>query len=288
MRATMTTPQPSWRGRLERKLLTGTGTHLLLAVGGIIMILPLLWMLSSSIKTLGEVMQLPPTWIPKNPTLQNYPQVFRQFPLWRYLFNSLVVAATVVTSVLVTSSLAGYALVKFRFRGRDLLFIAFMTSLMIPFQVRMLPLYVMIGRTGQMNTFFALVFPWLVDAFGIFLMRQFIKTIPTELIEAARIDGYSEFRIYWNIILPQLKPPLAALGIFTFTNTWEEFLWPLLVSNSDLTRTLPVGLQYFNEQYGANIHLQMAAAVIGIAPLLIVFFMLQKQFIEGITLTGMK
>lgn len=263
-------------------------THVLLAVGGIVMVLPLFWMLSSSVKSLSEVMQIPPTWIPTDPQWDNYSEIFQRFPLWRYLLNSMLVAGTVVTSVLITSSLAGYALVKYRFRGRDLIFLAFMTSLMIPFQVRMLPLYQMMGRMNQMDTFFALVFPWLVDAFGIFLMRQFIKTIPTELIEAARMDGCSEIRIYWSIILPQLRPPLAALGIFTFTNTWEEFLWPLLVSNSDLTRTLPVGLQYFNEQYGANIHLQMAAAVIAIAPMLIVFFTLQKQFVEGITLTGMK
>lgn len=262
--------------------------YLLLILGGLVMVLPLIWMVSASFKTLGEVMLIPPTWIPKQPTLENYRGVFQQFPFVRYILNSLAVAAVVVVSVLLTSALGGFALSKYRFRGREFVFLAVMTSLMIPFQVRMLPLYRMMVEANLHNTFAGLVFPWLVDAFGLFLMRQFMKSIPDEIMEAGRIDGCSEFQIFWRLVLPQTRPALAALGIFTFTATWEEFLWPLIISNSDLTRTLPVGLQYFNEQYGMNIHWQMAGAMFAIVPILLVFFLLQKQFVEGITLTGLK
>ncbi|MCL5045287.1 MAG: carbohydrate ABC transporter permease [Actinobacteria bacterium] len=272
------------RGFSQQRLLI----YLLLSLGGIAMILPLIWMVSASFKPLGEVMQIPPTWIPRQPTLDNYREVFRQFPFARYIWNSLLVAAVVVGSVLFTSALGGYALAKYRFRGREFVFLAIMTSLMIPFQVRMLPLYRMMVEARLTNTFVGLVFPWLTDAFGIFLMRQFMRTVPDEIVEAGRIDGCSEFQIFWRLVLPQTRPALAALGIFTFTNTWEEFLWPLIITNSDLTRTLPVGLQYFNEQYGLNIHWQMAGAMFAILPVLLVFFLLQKQFVEGITLTGLK
>lgn len=263
-------------------------TYLLLALGGVVMVMPLVWMVSAAFKPLGEVMAVPPTWIPREPTLDNFRQVFAQFPFGRYIWNSFLVAAAVVVSVLLTSSLAGYALAKFRFPGRHVVLVAILTSLMIPFQVRMIPLYRMMVDAGLVNTFTGLVFPWLIDAFGIFLMRQFLLTIPDELVEAARIDGCSEWRIFFQIVLPQVRPALAALAIFTFTATWEEFLWPLIISNSDLTRTLPVGLQFFNEQYGLNIHWQMAGALFAIAPILIVFFLLQRQFVEGISLTGMK
>lgn len=272
------------RGFSQQRLLI----YLLLSLGGIAMILPLIWMVSASFKPLGEVMQIPPTWIPRQPTLDNYREVFRQFPFARYIWNSLLVAAVVVGSVLFTSALGGYALAKYRFRGREFVFLAIMTSLMIPFQVRMLPLYRMMVEARLTNTFVGLVFPWLTDAFGIFLMRQFMRTVPDEIVEAGRIDGCSEFQIFWRLVLPQTRPALAALGIFTFTNTWEEFLWPLIITNSDLTRTLPVGLQYFNEQYGLNIHWQMAGAMFAILPVLLVFFLLQKHFVEGITLTGLK
>lgn len=263
-------------------------SYTLLTLGSAVMLLPLAWMLSAALKPLPEVMRVPPTWIPEQPTLNNFVAVFSQFPIARYLFNTLLVSTVVVASVLLTSAMAGYALAKFRFRWAQALFLLFLTSLMIPFQVRMIPMYKMMIQADLVDTYLGLVFPWLVDAFGIFLMRQFMVTIPKDYIEAARIDGASEWRIFFRVVLPQAKPGLAALAIFTFTNIWEEYLWPLIMSGSDATRTLPVGLQYFNEQYVTNIHYQMAAASLAVAPMLIVFFMLQKHFVEGITLTGLK
>ena len=262
--------------------------YALLGLGGVVMLLPLIWMTSAAFKPLPEVMRVPPTWIPEQPTLANFRAVFAQFPFPRYILNSLVVAAVVVLSTLVTSSMAGYALAKFDFPGRSVLFVAILASLMVPFQVRMIPLYQMVIRVGWQDTLQGVMFPWLVDAFGIFLMRQFIKVIPGELLDAARMDGASEWRIFWQIVLPLTKPALAALAIFTFLGNWEEFLWPLIVSSSDGSRTLPVGLQTFAEQYGTNTNYQMAGALIATLPVLALFFLLQKQFVEGIALSGMK
>ena len=262
--------------------------YALLGLGGVAMLLPLVWMTSAAFKPLPEVMRVPPTWIPEQPTLANFRAVFAQFPFPRYILNSLVVAAVVVLSTLVTSAMAGYALAKFDFPGRSVLFVAILASLMVPFQVRMIPLYQMVIRVGWQDTLQGVMFPWLVDAFGIFLMRQFIKVIPGELLDAARMDGASEWRIFWQIVLPLTKPALAALAIFTFLGNWEEFLWPLIVSSSDGSRTLPVGLQTFAEQYGTNTNYQMAGALIATLPVLALFFLLQKQFVEGIALSGMK
>ncbi len=270
---------PAW----SRTLIYG-----LLAVAAVPMALPLVWMLSSALKPLPEVMVVPPTWIPRQPTVDNFVVVFTQLPFGRYLLNSVVVAGVVVVGVVVTSSMAGYAFAKFPFRGRELLFMAMLASLMVPFQVRMIPLYLMAIKLRLVNTLAGVSFPWLFDAFGIFLMRQFMRTIPTDLIEAARIDGASEPRIFFTIVLPLTRPALAALAIFTLVANWEEFLWPLIVTNSDASRTLPVGLQSFSDQYIANIHWQMAGATVAVAPLLVAFFIFQRQFIQGIALTGLK
>lgn len=260
----------------------------ILILGSALMLLPFMWMVSAAFKPLDEVIRVPPTWLPEQPTLDNFTQGFRQFPFWRYFFNSLVVSGIVVLGVLFTSTTAGYAFAKFSFPGRDFLFILFLASLMVPFQVRMIPLFLLTDRLGLVDTLAGVAYPWLFDAFGVFLMRQFIRTIPDELIEAARIDGASEPRIFFTVILPLVRPAVAALAIFTFVASWEEFLWPLIVSNSDRSRTLPVGLQVFNEQYGANIHWQMAVALVASLPMIFLFLFFQRQFIRGITLTGLK
>jgi multiple sugar transport system permease protein len=262
--------------------------YVLLTLGAIPMVVPFVWMVSSAFKPLPEVMRIPPTWIPAQPTFANFVAIFQQLPFGRYLLNSVIVAAIVVAGVLVVSAMAGYAFSKFQFPGRDLLFILMLASLMVPFQVRMIPLYLISIRLGLVDTLVGVAFPWLFDAFGIFLMRQFIQTIPSELMEAARIDGAGELRIFGQIVLPLIKPALAALGIFTLVGNWEEFLWPLIVTSSDASRTIPVGLQRFSEQYMSNIHWQMAGAVVAVAPLIIAFFFFQRQFIQGITLSGLK
>ncbi|HEY8489182.1 MAG TPA: carbohydrate ABC transporter permease, partial [Thermaerobacter sp.] len=197
-------------------------------------------------------------------------------------------ALLVVAGVLLTSTLGGYALARYRFRLREAVFVLFLTSLMIPFQLRMIPLYAMTVKAGLLDTFTALVAPFAFDALGIFLMRQFFLTVPQEYVDCARIDGASEWRILWQVMVPQARPGLVALAILTFSHTWEEYLWPLIVSTSDRTRTLPLALQFFNEQYSTNIHYQMAAATLAVIPSLALFFLLQRQFVEGHTFTGIK
>lgn len=263
--------------------------YVVLIIGAMIMLLPFVWMLSASSKSLSEVLQIPPTFIPKSLTLKNYQEVFTQQPLFgRFFINSVIVAAVTVVSVLVTSALAGYAFAKFQFPGKNLLFVLFLSSMMIPFQVRMVPLYVMVSDWKLTDSYAGLILPGLVEAFGIFLMRQFIASIPNDLIDAARIDGASEPRIVLQILLPLLRPALSALAIFTLIGNWEAFLWPLLVTNTEAMRTLPIGLALFAGRYVERFDLEMAAATIAIAPMVLVFFILQRRFIEGITLTGIK
>src|SRR5581483_6562474 len=196
---------------------------------------------SASFKTLAEALQVPPQWLPSTLSLRNYQEVFNQQPLFgRFFLNSVIVAVVTVISVLITSSLAGYAFAKFNFPGKNLLFVFFLSTMMIPFQVRMVPLFVMVSDWHLTDTYAGLILPGLVEAFGIFLMRQFITSIPNDLIDAARIDGASEPRIVVQILLPLLRPALSALAIFTLIGNWEAFLWPLLITNAEEMRTLPI------------------------------------------------
>ncbi len=249
---------------------------------------PFLWMLSSSFKPISEIRRFPPTWIPENFTFANYPGVLKAVPFARFFFNSLFVATVVVTVCLFTSSLAGFAFSKYSFRGRDAMFLIVLSTMMIPFQVIIIPLYILMKLFGWIDTYWALIVPALNSAFGIYLMRQFIKTIPTDMIDAARIDGCSEFRIYWRIIIPLSKPALATLGLFIFMANWDSFLWPVIVINRISMRTLPLGLALFRGEYGTLWHLVMAGTVITVLPTFVAFSIAQGHLIEGITLTGLK
>lgn len=263
--------------------------YVILIVGAIIMLLPFFWMVSASLKTLREVLQIPPTWLPNQVTLRNYGEVFRQQPLFgRFFLNSVIAATITVISVLITSALAGYAFAKFEFPGKRLFFVFILSTMMIPFQIRMVPLYVMISSWRLADTYLGLVLPGLVEAFGIFLMRQFIASIPNDLLDAGRMDGATELGIFFRIVLPLTFPALSALAIFTLIGNWESFLWPLLITNSEHMRTLPIGLSLFVGRYESRFDLQMAAATITVLPMVLVFFVLQKRFIEGVTLTGLK
>ncbi|MCW5820979.1 MAG: carbohydrate ABC transporter permease [Trueperaceae bacterium] len=263
--------------------------YLALLVGAVIALFPVFVMVTGSTKTLAEVMRIPPQWIPQHLSLKNFQEVFRQQPLyWRYFVNSAVVALITVVSVLVTSSMAGYALAKFTYRGRNVIFLFILSTMMIPFEMRMVPLYVMVSDWHLTDTYLGLALPGLVGAFGIFLMRQFIASIPDDLTDAARIDGASEVGIFIRIILPLTKPALSALAIFTLVGSWEAFLWPLLIVDAESMRTLPLGLALFAGRYLQRLDLQMAASVMTVLPMVIVFFVLQRRFVEGITMTGLK
>lgn len=261
--------------------------HVLLLFGSMAMLLPFAWMLSTSLKAPPDIFTYPPTWIPDPVVWQNYVKTVQSIPFGRYYFNSLFVAVSVTVLQILTASLAAFAFARLRFWGRDVLFLLYLATLMIPFQVTMIPNFILIRYLGWYDTLKALIFPTAFSAFSVFLLRQYFLGMPLELDEAARMDGASSFRIWWQIILPLSGPVLAALTIFVFLGSWNSFLWPLVITNSDATRTIPVGLAAFQSQFNTDWNLLMAGSVIALLPVLIIYIFAQKRFVEGITLSGM-
>ncbi|MFA5595030.1 MAG: carbohydrate ABC transporter permease [Trueperaceae bacterium] len=260
--------------------------YLALAVGSIVMAFPFVWMLLSSFKSLREIFRFnfwPQVW-----TLANYQEVIlnTQFPRW--FMNSMVVAGISTVSVLFFCSLVGYTLTKLRFPGKEFIFLLILSTLMIPTEMLVIPWYVMATEYGWVNTFWGIAFPGLIPAFGVFLMRQFFQSLPRDLFDAGRVDGVSEFGLYWRVGLPLVGPGLAALGIFNFVGNWNAFLWPLIVAKSPSMRTIPVGVALFSGEAGTAWNLIMASAALAVIPVLIVFFIFQRQIIEGVVLTGVK
>lgn len=271
-----------------RRTLARWAVFLLLLTGAGLVLTPLAFMVSASFKSMPEILQIPPSLLPRELRWTNYEAVFRTIPFARYFYNSLRAALVTVICVLISSTTAGYAFAKFRFPGREALFLLILSQLMIPFQLRMVTLFEIAFRLRLVNTFLGLVLPGLVDAFGIFLMRQFLRSIPDDLIDAARIDGASELQIFRLIILPLAQPAMAALAVLTFLWNWEAFLWPLVIASSDAVATLPVGLAKFGEQYLVRYDLQLTAATIFTLPVLLVFLMLQRYIVQGISITGIR
>mgnify|MGYP000908158572 CR=1 FL=1 len=259
-------------------------------VASVVMLGPFIWMVSTSFKHNWDAISFPPRFLPTEfAGFGAYRRVFTEIPFFSFLSNSVIVAIAVTAGVLLTSALAGYIFAKFRFWGRDIMFLGILATMMIPFQVILIPVYIIVNDMRMLNTLWALIIPRLVSAYGIFLMRQFMLGIPTALIDAARIDGCTEFGIFAKIVLPLSKPALSALGIFTFMASWDDFLWPLLVLDDLPKRTLPLGLALFRQQFGMmDWNVIMAGTLVSILPVLLVFFAAQRNFIEGITLSGIK
>lgn len=260
--------------------------YLALAAGTVVVAFPFYWMIVSALKPPADMFDL--RLIPVHPTLDNVAEVLTrtQFPRW--FANSLVVAAITTASVAFFDSLVGYTLAKLRFPGRTVIFVAVLATLMIPTEMLVIPWYIMSSANGWINTYWGIMFPGLISAFGIFLIRQFMSGVPDELLDAGRIDGVSEFGLYWRIALPQIKPAMAALCIFTFLGNWNAFLWPMIVIQSASMRTLPVGIALFSGEAGSAWNLIMASSTLAVLPVLAVFAVLQRQIIEGITLTGLR
>jgi len=276
--------------RPRRRISSGWGAlalHAFLLAGGVVMLLPFAWMLSTSLKTPPETFTYPPIWIPKTIAWDNYAKTVAAMPFGRFYLNSLIVTVSVTVLQILTSSLAAFAFARLRFRGRNALFLLYLATLMIPFQVTMIPNFIIVRLLGWYDTYQALILPPAFSAFSTFLLRQYFMGIPFDLDEAARIDGASSFRIWWSIILPLSGPVLAALAIFVSLNTWNDFLWPLIVTNSPEMRTLPVGLSTFQGQFKVEWNLLMAGSVIAMLPVLAVYIISQRWFIRGITLSGM-
>lgn len=278
---------PAVRRRVDRWVVLA---YVLLIVGAVAMIFPFVWMLLSSFKGAREV--LAPGLLPSEFTLVNYIEVLTRTRFPRWFLNSLIVAVGTTAAVLLLCSLVGYTLARMRFPGRDLIFIAILSTLMIPTEMLVIPWYVMASGAGIMRgdwTYLALAFPGLIPGFGVFLMRQFFQTLPRDLFDAGRIDGVTELGLFFRIGLPLVGPGLAALGIFAFIGNWNAFLWPLIAAGgSPAYRTVPVGIALFSGEAGAQWHLIMASASLAILPVLAVFAIFQRQIIEGVVLSGVK
>lgn len=259
-----------------------------LTIGSIVMVTPFVWMLLSSFKKLSEIVRIPPTFFPHEFVLANYTRVMNMIPIWRYFLNSIVVGVVVTSIVLFSSSWAGYVFSKLEFKGKEIIFYSIISTMMIPFFVLLIPLYLMMIRVGWLDSYFGLILPQSVMPFGIFLMRQFMHEIPTSLIDSAKIDGASEVKIYYSIILPLTKPALSALGIFAFMWNWDSFLWPLVLISKVEMRTLPLGIAQLSFWVGKSYDLVLAASVMAAIPVIIVFLFFQKNFIKGIALSGLK
>jgi len=252
------------------------------------MLVPFFWSFSTSVKTAGEVFEYPPKWIPQSIHWENYSQVWEVAPFGQYLLNSTVVSVMVTILTLVTASLAAYAFARFKFRGRDFIFMLYLGTMMIPSQVTMIPNFIFIKLLGWTDTYTGLILPNVFTALGVFLLRQFFMTIPKEYEDAAKIDGASRFHIYLHVILPLSIPALSTLAVFTFVFQWNNLMWPLIVVNKDIMKTLTLGLASFQGMYSTNWSLLMAAAVMGIIPSFAIFVLGQKYLIKGITFSGIK
>jgi len=323
-------------GYRTRRLFGRGGVYLGLWVGIVIMIIPFLWMIGTSLKSPIEILEFPPTWIPTghfaqtadgaweevyisssdpaNETITvraldsgverilredqivdrarfrfgNYAEAWSQAPFARYYFNTIFVTIFVVAGVLVTSSLAAYAFARMKFWGRENMFVVFLSMMMVPQPVYIVPSYIILVRLGWVNTYQALIVPWLAHIFSIFLLRQHFKTIPDDLYDAAIIDGCSRFAFLWRVMLPLSKAVLVAVVIFTIVGTWNSFLWPLVMTDTPDVRPLQVGLARFSQEQGTSHELMMAAAAFSIAPLVVAYFFAQKQIIQSLATSGMK
>ena len=262
---------------------------LALVLGLLLMIGPFVWMVLASLKTQRELLQVPPTWLPENPTMGNYDRLFERLDFPRYFWNSTLIAVGITASNMVFCSMVGYALAKLRFWGRDKLFLLVLGTLLVPGSVTLVPLFVLMSKLGLVNTLWAVVLPAAAGPLGVFLMRQFMLSIPDDLLEAARVDGAGEFYIFWRIVVPLSAPAIAALGIVTFLPAWNALLWPLVVLTGEEKFTLPVALAIFARgQFQADYGLLMAGSVVLVLPVIAIFVVLQRRFTQSVAMTGLK
>ena len=259
-----------------------------LLAGAALALLPMVWMISASLMRPGEAMSYPPRLFPAEPTLEHYRSVFTTLNMRRYLFNSALIAVTATAVSLLVNSMAGYAFAKLRFRGRDGVFRVLGAGLVIPAQVAMLPLFLVMKQLGLVNTYWGVMIPVFASIFGIFLIRQYATAIPDDLLDAARVDGAGELRIYRSIVLPVIGPILATLAIWTFLTTWNDFMWPLIVLSDESKYTLPVALANLSGEHVQDTELMMAGAVVTVVPVLLAFLALQRYYMRGIMAGSVK
>ena len=258
----------------------------ILFLGGVVMVMPIVFMLSTSFKWPHEIYNL--MIIPDDPTIENYTYVLEDGRFYKWFINSLIVATITTISAVIFDSLVGYTLCKFRFRGRMIVFVAILSTLMIPTEMLVIPWYLMARDFGWLNSYWGIMFPGVITAFGVFLMKQFFESVPDDFLEAARIDGLNEFQIWWTVAMPLVMPAISALAIFVFLGNWTAFIWPLIVTNDPALYTLPVGLTTFSVEQDVEWELIMTGAALATIPTLIVFLAFQRYIIRGVVMTGLK
>ena len=279
----------SWQSRKLRSRVWHTAVFIWISLGSLMFMFPLFWMLSTSLKSNEQVYTVPTVWIPNPIVWDNYPKALSRMPFWLFVRNSCITSFIPVIGAVLSASLVAYSFSRLRWPGRDFWFMVLIATMMLPGQVTMIPVYVLYSKLGWINTFLPLTVPWFFGgAFYVFMLRQFFTGIPMDLSEAALMDGCSHPRIWWNIILPLSKPALATVAVFTFLFAWNDFFGPLLYLTNQRLFTLQVGLQYFREQYGVAWQELMAASLVVLLPTLVIFFIGQRFFVQGITLTGLK
>jgi multiple sugar transport system permease protein len=264
------------------------GAYAGLAAGAVLALGPMFWMLAASFMPAGEASSYPPRLLPSKPTLEHYETLFTRLDLGRNLVNSAIIAATVTGLSLLINSMAGYALAKLRFRHRERVYRTLSAGLLLPVQVSMLPLFLLFKELGLINSYWGVIVPSMASIFGIFLIRQYTLALPDDLLDAARIDGASELRIYWSVALPVIRPILATIAIWTFLNTWNDFMWPLIVLSDEARYTLPVALANLSGEHVQDTELMMAGAVITVLPVMTVFLFLQRYYIQGVMAGSVK
>lgn len=279
----------SWRESTPGERVFLVIAYTVAAFWATVSLFPIYWMVTTALKPPSIAMVLPPEWIPTDISLNNFREAFANNPVWRWTLNSLIVASAVTAFQVVFSTMAGYGFAKKNFPGREILFWFFVASMMIPPFALVIPLFQLMADYGLVNTYAGLIAPGLSAPFGVFLMRQFVQTLPTDLFDAARIDGGSEIRVFWDIVLPLAKPGIAVLAIFVFMGQWTAFLWPLIITSSNEMRTLQVGFALLaNRELRVNFGALMAAATYMAVPMLVVFFVFQRYFLRGVTIGGVK
>ena len=254
----------------------------------LIALFPFYWMITTALTPRAAAIRVPPTLFPLDATLDNLRSLFEQAPVLLWAFNSLVIAAAIMVGHIVFDSMAGYAFARKRFRGKAIFFTLIVSSLMIPVHVTLVPRFILITELGLDNNVLGVIAPSIADVFGIFLMRQFMQSLPTELEEAARVDGANEWHVFWRIVIPLSRPAVATVAIFSFVGAWNAFLWPLIVLSDRGLLTLPVGVALLQQEFSSNIGLQMAGAVVGAVPMIVLFLVFQRHFLEGVRVGALK
>lgn len=262
--------------------------YFLLWTLGFIMIFPFYWMFSTALKTQQEIYQWPPSLFPENPLWSNFKTAWNMAPFNRYFLNTFIITISTVIFVCLFSAMAGFAFDKYKFAAKEILFWIMLLFMMLPPQVTLVPVYLILKNLRWLNTYQGLIVPGLASPFGVFLVRQYMHTIPNELIDAARIDGCSEWKIFITLIMPLIKPVMGSLAIFTFTGAWNSFLWPLIITDRQEMYTIQVGISFFRGQYHVDYNYLMAASFISLIPVVVVFLLFQRYFISGLVLSGLK